>query len=88
MAAVIARCLTAQAADLGIQLVGWSIAAPLKTEVFYDGTGSFTFLSLSLGTLLLTRTFAPRQARPARGRCSARQLGLLKQSNTNTLHTV
>lgn len=35
------------ALDMGIQWVGWSVAALLKTEKFYDLAGSFTFILLS-----------------------------------------
>jgi steroid 5-alpha reductase family enzyme len=45
-----ARC--PQAVDLAIQWVGWALASLLRTERFYDLTGSLTFVTLALGTLL------------------------------------
>jgi steroid 5-alpha reductase family enzyme len=38
--------------DLAIQLFGWAAAAVLQTERFYDLTGSLTYITLSLLTLL------------------------------------
>lgn len=48
-------------ADFAIQLGGWAVASLLQTEKFYDLTGSLTFISLALATLLNAATFAPRQ---------------------------
>ena len=44
--------LSSVALDFGIQLVGWALASILKTETFYDLTGSLTFLTLALRSLL------------------------------------
>lgn len=39
--------------DLAINWAGWALAAPLKTEKFYDLFGSLSFLTLSAGSLAL-----------------------------------
>uniref|UniRef100_W5LB77 Si:ch211-210c8.6 n=1 Tax=Astyanax mexicanus TaxID=7994 RepID=W5LB77_ASTMX len=44
MGAVLLKCA---AADLGVQWVGWALAAALKTERFYDLAGSGTFILLA-----------------------------------------
>ncbi|GLI66250.1 hypothetical protein VaNZ11_010000 [Volvox africanus] len=38
--------------DLGINWVGWAVAAAFKTEVFYDLLGSASFLTLTAGSLI------------------------------------
>lgn len=48
---------------MAIQLVGWAFASLLKTERFYDITGSFTFVTLSMLSLQKNASPAPRQAR-------------------------
>ncbi|KAF5835770.1 hypothetical protein DUNSADRAFT_6910 [Dunaliella salina] len=47
--------------SLGINWVGWAIAAALKTEKFYDLTGSLTFTTLTVGSLALSESITPRQ---------------------------
>ena len=47
--------------DFLIQWVSFVVAAYLRTEQFYDATGSLTFVILLLQSLLQTRTFYPRQ---------------------------
>lgn len=53
---------------MAIQLCGWMAASALKTEKFYDITGSLTFVSLSLFTAATGSAgkLAPRQARGTR----------------------
>jgi steroid 5-alpha reductase family enzyme len=47
--------------DMGIQLVGWALAATLKTEKFYDLFGSIAFASTAAMTFGASSR-APRQA--------------------------
>lgn len=47
--------------DFGIQWACWAVAALLKTEKFFDLTGSATFLLLTYLSLKLGGTFYPRQ---------------------------
>ncbi|KAL8600571.1 hypothetical protein ACOMHN_062443 [Nucella lapillus] len=51
----------AAALDFGIQWGCWVIAAALKTEKFYDLTGSSTFLALALQSLRWGGTYHTRQ---------------------------
>ena len=57
--------LGAFALDLGLQWVGWAVAALLQTEAFYDLTGSITFVALSLLTLFTGGATALPRARIA-----------------------
>ncbi|KAG2429602.1 hypothetical protein HXX76_010835 [Chlamydomonas incerta] len=41
------------AVDLGINWAGWAVAAALKTEKFYDLLGSASFLTLTVGSLVV-----------------------------------
>mmetsp|Transcript_14480 Transcript_14480/g.38466 ORF Transcript_14480/g.38466 Transcript_14480/m.38466 type:complete len:383 (-) Transcript_14480:388-1536(-) len=47
--------------SLGINWVGWGIAAALKTEKFYDLVGSLTFTTLTVGSLALSDSITPRK---------------------------
>ena len=51
----------AAAVDFAIQWGVFLIAAYLRSEKFYDATGSVTFIALMLQSLLQTRRFFPRQ---------------------------
>jgi len=59
--------------DFLIQLVGWSIAAFLRTERFYDLTGSLTYWMLVLRALSFTNHTEQRDGRPTAGAISSRQ---------------
>lgn len=47
---------TAQAVNLAVQTVGFSIAAPLQTEKFYDAFGALGFLSTVTYSFVATRS--------------------------------
>ena len=67
----------AAAVDFLIQWGMFLIAAYLKTEKFFDATGTFTFIVLLLQSLLHARRFFPRQVIQSGMVCTwAARLGL------------
>jgi len=64
--------------DLGLQILAWIPASLLRTEAFYDLTGSLTFLASATGTLWLGGAAAAPRARAATALlcCWAARLGV------------